>query len=76
VGSGPFGWAYFMAGRYADAARLLERAPPESFNTFRWVMLAGSYAAQGMADKAEATRNKALASFPDLTIEGFISDPA
>jgi TolB-like protein len=73
--SGPFSWAYFMAGRYADAARLLERVPPEAFNPFRWVILAGSYAAQGMAGEAETTRKKALASFPDLTIEGFISDP-
>jgi tetratricopeptide (TPR) repeat protein len=73
--AGPFSWAYFMASRYADAARLLERAPPKSFNKFRWVILAGSYAAQGMVAEAEATRNKALASIPDLTIEGFINDP-
>jgi TolB-like protein/class 3 adenylate cyclase len=73
--SGPFSWAYFMAGRYADAARLLERVPPETFNPFRWVILAGSYAAQSMAGEAEATRKKALASFPDLTIESFVSDP-
>ena len=73
--AGPFSYAYFMAGRYEDAARLLERVPPDNYNRSRWAIRAGSYAALGRAEEAQAIVKQALDAFPDLTIEGFVSDP-
>ena len=73
--NGPFSYAYFMAGRYEDAARLLERVPPTNYNRSRWVIRGGSYAALDRADEAQAIVKQALIQFPDLTIEGFVSDP-
>jgi hypothetical protein len=73
--NGSFSYAYFMAGRYEDVARLLERAPPDKYTKGRWVFRAGSYAALGRADEARAIVKQALNQYPDLTIEGFVSDP-
>jgi TolB-like protein/class 3 adenylate cyclase len=74
--NGFFARSYFMAGRYKDAVRVLDRMPPESYTKGRWVLRSGSYAALNRADEAQATVKQALERFPDLTIEGFISDPA
>ena len=64
-----------MAGRYEDAARMLERVPPENYTRSRWIFRAASYAALGRAEEAQAIVKQALDRFPDLTIEGFVSDP-
>ena len=58
--AGPFSYAYFMAGRYEDAAGLLERVPPDHYNMNRWAFRAGSYAALGRAEQAKATVKQAL----------------
>jgi tetratricopeptide (TPR) repeat protein len=73
--AGPFSYAYFMAGRYEDAAGLLERVPPDNYTKGRWAFRAGSYAALGRADEAKTAVKQALDRFPDLTIEAFVSDP-
>ena len=61
--------------RYEDAARLLERVPSENYTGGRWAIRAGSYAALGRAEEARAAVRQALERFPELTIEGFVSDP-
>ncbi|HSA82416.1 MAG TPA: adenylate/guanylate cyclase domain-containing protein [Geminicoccaceae bacterium] len=72
---GNFYYAYFMAGRYEDAAGLLERVPPDDHDNYSWVYHAGSYAALGRAEEAQALVKQALDRSPDLTIEGFVNDP-
>jgi TolB-like protein/DNA-binding winged helix-turn-helix (wHTH) protein len=73
--NGIFGGAYFMAGRFDDAALMYERIPPGSFNKFRIVLKASTYAALGRKDDAAAVVAKTLGQFPDLTVQEFVSDP-
>jgi TolB-like protein/class 3 adenylate cyclase/tetratricopeptide (TPR) repeat protein len=73
--AGPFAYSYFMAGRHADAVRMLDRQTPDNYTRVRWVVRAGSYAALGRADEARAAVRQALKRFPELTIESFVSDP-
>lgn len=73
--NGPFGGAYFMAGRFEDAALMYERIPPGSFNKFRIVMKASTYAALGRKSEATAVVVETLGQFPDLTVQEFVSDP-
>jgi TolB-like protein/Tfp pilus assembly protein PilF len=73
--NGPFSYAYFMAGRYEDVVRLLERVPTSNYTSARWIFRASSYAALGRADDARASVKQALDSYPNLSIEGFINDP-
>ena len=39
--------AYFAAGRFEDALRILERLPKDNYNFYSWVFRAASYAALG-----------------------------
>jgi TolB-like protein/Tfp pilus assembly protein PilF len=71
----PFRYAYFMAGRYADALRVTERQPPENLTRGGLVLRAATYAALGRTDQAQAAVAEALKRYPDLTIEGFVSSP-
>ena len=66
-----FGPAYFMAGRFEDALRILERLPKDKYLFWSWVFRAASYAALGRSAEAKAATSDALQHFPDLTIEGF-----
>ncbi len=66
-----FGPAYFMAGRFEDALRILERLPKDKYLFWSWVFRATSYAALGRSAEAKAATSDALQHFPDLTIEGF-----
>ena len=63
--------AYFTAGRFEDALRILERLPKDNYNFYSWVYRAASYAALGRSAEAKAAVSDALQHFPDLTIEGF-----
>jgi TolB-like protein/class 3 adenylate cyclase/Tfp pilus assembly protein PilF len=69
-----FRWAYFMAGRYEDALRVLERQPLDNLTRLGWVLRAATYAALGRIDEKAATVD-ALKRYPDFTIEGIINDP-
>jgi TolB-like protein/class 3 adenylate cyclase/Flp pilus assembly protein TadD len=69
-----FRYAYFMAGRYEDALRILERQPVENYTMFGWVLRPATYAALGRTDEARVWVNDALAHYPDLTVEGFVID--
>ena len=67
-----FSSAYFAAGRFEDALRILERLPKDNYNFYSWVIRAASYAALGRVRGGEGGhRRMRLQHFPDLTIEGF-----
>ena len=68
-------YAYFMAGRYDDALRSVERRPMDSMGRNGLVRRAAIYAAAGRGDQAQRATADVLARYPDLTIEGFLSDP-
>jgi tetratricopeptide (TPR) repeat protein len=67
-------YAYFMVGRYEDTLRVLSRIPDESLRLLELVNVAASYAALGHEDRAKAAVAKTLERFPDLTIQGYLSD--
>jgi TolB-like protein/class 3 adenylate cyclase len=71
----PFRHAYFMAGRYEDSLRILERQPIENYTIYAWVLRAATNAALGRRDEAKAWLARALERYPDLTIQGFNSQP-
>lgn len=73
--NGIFGGAYFMAGRFEDAALMYERIPPGSLDKFRIVMKASTYASLGRKSEATAVVVETLGQFPDLTVQEFVSDP-
>ena len=69
-------YAYFMAGRYKGALQVMERQTPDNYTRNTWVQRAASFAVLGRAEEARVTLNEALKRHPDLTIEGFVSDPS
>jgi tetratricopeptide (TPR) repeat protein len=69
-------YAYFMAGRYQDALKVMERQTPDNYSKYAWVQRAGSLAALGRKAEAEATVKEALQRHPDLTIETIANDQA
>jgi TolB-like protein/class 3 adenylate cyclase len=72
--AGAYSWAFFQVGRYEETLRLLDRQTPENYTNYRWAMRAGSYAALGQKDEAADAVRQALERFPQLTIEGLVSD--
>jgi tetratricopeptide (TPR) repeat protein len=67
--------AYFAAGRYEDALRMVERQPADSRTMGGWMQRAASYAALGRLAEAHAAVADALARHPNLTIQGLLSRP-
>jgi TolB-like protein/class 3 adenylate cyclase len=67
--------AYYSAGRYEDALRIVERQPPESRTKGGWVQRAASYAGLGRIDEARRATQEALARHPNLSIQGHLSGP-
>lgn len=70
-----FAPAYFMAGRYEDAVKMLERMTPGSYQRWTWVVRSSSLAALGRTDEAAASAMEALKQHPDLTVESMINEP-
>jgi TolB-like protein/class 3 adenylate cyclase len=70
-----FSFAYFSAGRYDDALRIVERLPKDKYLAYSWVTRAASYAALGRDAEAKAAATDTLAHHPELTIEGFTGTP-
>ena len=68
--------AYFSAGRYEDALRMVERQPAQSRTRFGWIDRAASYAALGRTAEARAAVDDALARYPHLSVEWVISEPS
>ncbi|MBL8906453.1 MAG: adenylate/guanylate cyclase domain-containing protein [Rhizobiales bacterium] len=73
--SGSFYYAYFMAGRYQDALRILDKQPLENGDKYDLIMRAATLAALGEREKANAAAKDALARYPDLTAEGYANEP-
>ncbi|RWO41329.1 MAG: tetratricopeptide repeat protein [Mesorhizobium sp.] len=67
-------YAYFMAGRYEDALKVMERQTPDNYSKYAWVERAGSFAALGRTTEAEATVKETLRRHPDITIEMIAND--
>jgi TolB-like protein/Tfp pilus assembly protein PilF len=67
--------AYFAAGRYEDALRMVERQPADSRTIGGWMQRAASYAALGRLDEARAAVADALVRHPTLTVQGLLSRP-
>ncbi|MCV9966874.1 adenylate/guanylate cyclase domain-containing protein [Pararhizobium sp. BT-229] len=74
--SNPLRYAYFHAGRYEDALKVMERQTPDNYDNYGWVERAASFAALGRKADAEATVKEALRRYPDLTIETMANDQA
>ncbi|CAN7761307.1 adenylate/guanylate cyclase domain-containing protein [Ensifer sp. Root127] len=70
-----FAPAYFMAGRYEDAVKMLERMTPNNYQKWTWVVRSSSLAALGRTDEANASVIEALKQHPDLTVESMINEP-
>ena len=75
VMAGSFFIAYFMADRYEDALRIIDRQPVENRIKHSWTIRAASYAALGQREQAQAATREALEHYPDLTAEGFANEP-
>jgi TolB-like protein/class 3 adenylate cyclase/Tfp pilus assembly protein PilF len=69
-----FSNAYFMAGRYEDALRMLDRISPDQWNLGAFVRRGAVLAALDRPDDANAAVTEALKRFPDLTIQSYVSD--
>jgi pentatricopeptide repeat protein len=66
-----FLYAYFHAGRFEDALRILDRLPKDKYLVGSWAVRVSSYVTLGKSAEAKVAVSDALAHFPDLTIEGF-----
>jgi tetratricopeptide (TPR) repeat protein len=66
--------AYFMAGRYEDSLKMLERKTPDNYDKWSWVVRSSSLAALGRTDEARASVKETLKQYPDLTVEGMINE--
>ncbi|TJX07163.1 MAG: adenylate/guanylate cyclase domain-containing protein [Mesorhizobium sp.] len=69
-----FSNAYFMAGRYEDALKMLERITPNNYQKWNWVVRSSSLAALGRTDEANASVVETLKQHPDLTVESMINE--
>lgn len=69
-----FSNAYFMAGRYEDALKMLERMTPDNYQKWNWVVRSSSLAALGRTDEANASVVETLEQHPDLTVESMINE--
>ncbi len=70
----PVGWAYYLVGRYDEAARLSEngaRANPADY--FNYACLAASYAQLGRREEAKRAAAATLRAWPFFHLESFLT---
>ena len=72
--TGFYSTAYFMAGRYEDALKMLERKTPDNYGKWNWVVRSCSLAALGRIDEANASVRETLKHYSDLTVEGMVNE--
>ncbi|MGL4962769.1 MAG: adenylate/guanylate cyclase domain-containing protein [Inquilinus sp.] len=70
-----FSSAYFMAGRYEDTLKMLERMTPNNYQKWVWVVRSSSLAGLGRIEEAKTSVVEALKRHPDLTVESIINEP-
>jgi TolB-like protein/DNA-binding SARP family transcriptional activator len=70
-----FASAYFMAGRYEEALKMMDRVDDLNLGTWLYPYKAGALAAVGRIDEARKTVEAAIKAFSDLTIEGRANEP-
>jgi tetratricopeptide (TPR) repeat protein len=73
--AGGFGYAFFMAGRYEDALRVLARIPDNQRRADDFILEAGSLAGLGRLEEAKAVVARASGRFPDIAVESRIGVP-
>jgi tetratricopeptide (TPR) repeat protein len=71
--TGPFSYAYIMAGRYEDALRVLEQQSSNNYTIYSWIFRATSNAMLGKPSEAKDWVSRTLQQHPNLTIEYFIN---
>ena len=71
--TGPFSYAYIVAGQYEDALRVLEQQSPGNYTLYSWIFRAISNAMLNKPDEAKVWVARTLQQHPDLTIEHFIN---
>lgn len=72
--TGFYSSAYFMAGRYQDALKMLERKTTDNYSKWEWMMRSSSFAALDRIDEANASVRETLKRYPDLTVEGMVNE--
>src|SRR6185312_8563849 len=58
--TGFYSYAYFMAGQYEEALKMLERMTPDNYNKWSWVLRGSSLAGLGRIDEANASVKETL----------------
>ena len=71
----PFALANFMAGRYDKAVGFFERLGTEKHSRWSWSAHAGALGALGRREEAAALVARALAAYPELSIELIANEP-
>jgi len=71
----PFSYAYFNAGRYEDALRMMERLSPDQWNRAVAVRRAAVFAGLGRIEEAKAAVTDTLRRFPEITIQSYVGRP-
>ena len=66
--------AYFDAGRFEDALRILERLSKDNYNFYSWVYRAASYAALGRVRGGEGGHVGCASTLPGPDHRGFHRD--
>ena len=64
-----FSRAYFSAGRYEQALRMLDRVPRETYKRNDFVYRAAALGGLGRTEEARAAVAETLARFPHVTVE-------
>jgi pentatricopeptide repeat protein len=74
--AGIYSKAYFEAGRYEDAWKMLQRMTTDNYYKTSWVVRSSTLAGLGRIDEANASVREALKNYPDLTVESWINEPS
>ncbi|MFO1047258.1 MAG: FlgO family outer membrane protein [Geminicoccaceae bacterium] len=71
-----FAYAFFMAGRYADALRMFNRMPADTYTANGYVYRAATLGGLGDTDGAKRAVADATSRLPEISIETFVTHQA